>query len=86
MPINIEIKARLADIPATRALVEAIRDTPPQTWHQRDTFSQCSHGRLKLRETGERLAELIFYTRPNRLSAHLAGDFFSFPAAVASCG
>jgi len=69
MPINIEIKARLADIRATRALVEAIRDTPPQTWHQRDTFFQCSHGRLKLRETGERLAELIFYTRPNSAAA-----------------
>ena len=68
MPTNIEIKSRLADLPTTRALVEAISDTPPQTLHQRDTFFRCSHGRLKLREM-EGQAELIFYTRPDSAAA-----------------
>ena len=69
MPTNIEIKARLADPPKTRALAEASSDTPPQTLRQRDTFFRCSHGRLKLRETGQWQAELIFYTRPDSAAA-----------------
>jgi predicted adenylyl cyclase CyaB len=69
MPTNIEIKARLADPPKTRAFVEAISDTPPLTLHQRDTLFRCSHGRLKLREIGQGLAELIFYTRPDSTAA-----------------
>jgi predicted adenylyl cyclase CyaB len=68
MPTNIEIKSRLADLPTTRALVEAISDTPRQTLRQRDTFFRCSHGRLKLREM-EGQAELIFYTRPDSVAA-----------------
>lgn len=69
MPTNIELKARLADLPRTRALVEAISDTPPQMLRQRDTFFRCSHGRLKLREKGEGQAELIFYIRPDSAAA-----------------
>ena len=69
MPTNIEIKARLADPPKTRAIVEAISDRPPLTLHQRDTFFRCSHGRLKLREMGQGQAELIFYSRPDSAAA-----------------
>ena len=69
MPTNIEIKARPADPPKTRALAEASSDTPPQTLRQRYTFFRCSHGRLKLRETGQGQAELIFYTRPDSAAA-----------------
>lgn len=69
MPTNIEIKARLLDPTQTRALVEALSDTPPQTLRQRDTFFRCSHGRLKLREAGQGQAELIFYTRPDSATA-----------------
>jgi predicted adenylyl cyclase CyaB len=65
MPSNIEIKARLADLPQTRGLVAAISDTPPQTLRQRDTFFRCTTGRLKLREIGVGQAELIFYSRPD---------------------
>jgi predicted adenylyl cyclase CyaB len=65
MPSNIEIKARLADLPQTRGLVAAISDTPPQTLRQRDTFFRCTTGRLKLREIGAGQAELIFYSRPD---------------------
>jgi len=69
MATNIEIKARLADPPKTRALVDAISDTPPLTLRQRDTFFRCSHGRLKLREMGQGQAELIFYSRPDSVAA-----------------
>lgn len=69
MPANIEIKARLADLPRTRALVATISDTPPQTLRQRDTFFQCVHGRLKLRELATGPAELIFYSRPDEAAA-----------------
>ena len=65
MPSNIEIKARLTDPAATRALAAAISDTPPQTLRQRDTFFRCETGRLKLRELGTGEAELIFYSRPD---------------------
>jgi len=63
MPSNIEIKARLADFDATRRLVEAICDAPPETLTQRDTFFRCSNGRLKLRELGSGRSELIAYAR-----------------------
>ena len=69
MPTNIEIKARLACISEAHALVAAISDTPPQILRQRDTFFRCSHGRLKLRETGAGRAELIFYVRPDSAAA-----------------
>lgn len=69
MPSNIEIKARLADVAKTHALVAAIGGAIPQTLHQRDTFFRCPHGRLKLRETEGGLAELIFYTRPDSAAA-----------------
>lgn len=63
MPSNIEIKARLADFAATRRLVEAIGDSPPEMLTQRDTFFRCSSGRLKLRELGSGACELIAYAR-----------------------
>jgi predicted adenylyl cyclase CyaB len=63
MPSNIEIKARLADVPTFAAAVAAMSDTPPQTIRQRDTFFRCSTGRLKLRELDAERSELIFYAR-----------------------
>jgi predicted adenylyl cyclase CyaB len=65
MPSNIEIKARVADLPRTQALVAAISDTLPQTLQQRDTFFRCGNGRLKLRELETGASELIFYDRAN---------------------
>jgi predicted adenylyl cyclase CyaB len=63
MPSNIEIKARVADLPKVAALVASMTDTPPQRLEQRDTFFRCSTGRLKLRELGAGQSELIFYDR-----------------------
>jgi len=63
MPSNIEIKARVADVPAVVALVAAMSDTPPRRLQQRDTFFRCSAGRLKVRELEAGASELIFYAR-----------------------
>jgi len=69
MPSNIEIKARIADLPRTQVLVAAISDTPPTTLKQRDTFFKCVNGRLKLREIAAGEGELIFYDRANTTAA-----------------
>lgn len=80
MPTNIEIKARVTDMPGMHALVTAISDTPPQTLSQRDTFFRCPHGRLKLRETGCGPAELIFYARADSAAARRS-DYAITPVA-----
>lgn len=80
MLTNIEIKARLADLPKTKALVVPLSDTPPQTLRQRDTFFRCAHGRLKLREMGRGQAELISYTRPDSAAAK-SSDYEITPVA-----
>ena len=65
MPRNIEIKARLTDLAATRRLVAAAADRGPEPLAQTDTFFAVPSGRLKLREFSDRPAELIFYRRPD---------------------
>jgi len=69
VPLNVELKARLADRPATEALLATISDTPPTTLRQRDTFFRCHHGRLKLRELDAGGGELIAYDRANLTGA-----------------
>ena len=64
MPTNVEIKARVHD-PALAARARRLSDLPPETFHQRDTFFGCPHGRLKLRELGSGAGELIWYDRPD---------------------
>ena len=66
MARNVEIKARVADPPATRRLVERIAGRPPETLVQTDTFFRVERGRLKLRELSGASAELIYYQRPDR--------------------
>ena len=65
MPRNVEIKARLADLAATRGRVERIADGPGQVVEQSDTFFTVAGGRLKLRERSGAAAELIYYRRPD---------------------
>ena len=66
MARNVEIKARLADLAATRRRVEAAADGPPEIETQTDTFFRIAGGRLKLRERSGGEAELIHYRRPDR--------------------
>jgi len=65
MPTNVEIKARLADAEATRRLVAAAADGPPEPLEQTDTFFRVPNGRLKLREETGRPAVLLYYERPD---------------------
>jgi len=65
MPRNIEIKARIADLPALALRVAAIADSGPTEIAQDDTFFSCPDGRLKLRAFSSAHGELIFYRRAN---------------------
>ena len=47
MARNIEIKARVADMPALMARAAAIADSGPVEIPQDDTFFRCDNGRLK---------------------------------------
>ena len=65
MARNVEIKARLADLAATRRFVAGASDRGPELLAQTDTFFAVPSGRLKLREFSDRPAELIYYRRPD---------------------
>ena len=65
MARNIEIKARVADMPALAARAAAIADGGPVEIPQDDTFFGCENGRLKLRVYADGRGELIFYRRPD---------------------
>jgi len=51
---NIEIKARLRDLPAAREVAEAVMTSRLAEQWQRDTYFECRQGRLKLREDQRR--------------------------------
>ncbi len=63
MPVNIEIKARVNDFPALRQRAEQLSDAPCQIIQQEDTFFNCLHGRIKLRELSSQHGQLVFYLR-----------------------
>jgi len=65
MARNVEIKARVPDMPALRRRVEALADSGPEFIAQDDTFFACAHGRLKLRVFADGSGELIAYERPD---------------------
>jgi adenylate cyclase class IV len=72
MPANVEIKATLADVPATALKVARIATTGPHALTQDDTFFACAQGRLKLREFGPSDGQLIAYRRPDRQGPKLS--------------
>ena len=65
MARNVEIKARVADLPRLRDRVAALALGPPQALEQTDTFFPLPGGRLKLRRFGDGAGELILYQRPD---------------------
>lgn len=65
MPTNIEIKARVRDLPALRRRAEALSDTPVQVIPQEDTFFNIPQGRLKLRQLTPEFGQLVYYERPD---------------------
>jgi methylmalonyl-CoA epimerase len=65
MPTNIEVKARVRDLPALRARAQQLSDAPVEVIPQVDTFFLTQKGRLKLRELGPTLGQLVYYERPD---------------------
>jgi predicted adenylyl cyclase CyaB len=65
MARNVEIKAKVSDLPALRQHAESMADRGPTLIEQEDTFFLCPSGRLKLRRFSEGTGELIFYQRPD---------------------
>ncbi len=63
MARNVEIKARVSDLPRLRAKVASLASTPPEVVVQSDTFFVVPRGRLKLRHSSGGSGELIYYER-----------------------
>lgn len=59
---NIEIKARLHSLDASRRVCEEIAKFAGRE-EQVDTYFRCAHGRLKLRQRGALPAQLVSYAR-----------------------
>jgi predicted adenylyl cyclase CyaB len=62
---NIELKARCPDLPASREAARRLGAELAGTLEQRDTYFVVPNGRLKLRQTAGRGAELVAYAREN---------------------
>ncbi|MFQ5675656.1 MAG: class IV adenylate cyclase [bacterium] len=63
--LNIEIKARYADLDHARNIAREINAKPEGAYEQVDTYFLVKRGRLKLREISSRASQLIFYERPD---------------------
>jgi adenylate cyclase, class 2 len=63
---NIELKTRLRDPAAARAVAEALATKRLGVQHQVDTYFHCPHGRLKLRQIDGLSAQLVWYARPDQ--------------------
>ncbi len=77
---NIELKARLGDIDAARAIAEAIATERLARQHQVDTYFHCQTGRLKLRQIDGLSAQLVWYSRPDE-EGPKASDYRLVPVA-----
>lgn len=62
--LNVEFKARCADLERARQTLIGLGATGPTPDHQIDTYFHVPHGRLKLRE-GTHERALIHYARPD---------------------
>ncbi len=71
---NIELKARLPDLLRAQATAERLATSRLGTLRQRDTYFNCLHGRLKLREIDDGPSQLIAYERPDQPDAK-ASDY-----------
>jgi predicted adenylyl cyclase CyaB len=63
---NIELKARLRDLAAARAVAESVATKRLGVQHQVDTYFHCHNGRLKLRQIDRLSAQLVWYARPDQ--------------------
>lgn len=80
MPRNIEVKARIHSVEALLPRAQALADGSPQRIEQDDTFFNCTHGRLKLRDFGDGRGELIHYDRADTAGPKLS-DYVRTPTS-----
>ena len=80
MARNIEIKARPVDLDAVEDRVRPIATRGPDDLFQDDTFFNCRHGRLKLRDFGDGCGELIHYSRLDEAGPKVS-DYVISPVA-----
>jgi homotetrameric cytidine deaminase len=71
--LNIELKARGADLDEAAARAVALGASDEGVLSQRDTYYAARSGRLKLREDPKRGSELIAYRRPDTPEAKESG-------------
>ena len=76
---NIELKARLHDLPAARRVAEALATQRLGIQEQVDTYFRCTNGRLKLRQIDGQTAQLVWYVRPSDPRPK-ASDYHIVPA------
>ena len=62
---NVELKATLPSLEATRSLVQPLATTRLDDQHQVDIYFCAPQGRLKLRTINKHATQLIWYTRPD---------------------
>lgn len=65
MSANIELKAKLANMPAAHEVARRLSGSSGEQLVQTDIFFAVSKGRLKLRIFGDNKGELIHYSREN---------------------
>jgi predicted adenylyl cyclase CyaB len=75
---NIELKSRLADLQAARETAIRVATERVGKQHQIDTYFDCRHGRLKLREIDGNSAQLIWYARQDEKGPK-ASDYLLTP-------
>jgi predicted adenylyl cyclase CyaB len=78
MPANLELKARCADLDATRRRAEAVATEWLGVDEQVDTYFRTPTGRLKLRESTRSGGQLIPYLRPDEKQARRS-DYVVIP-------
>jgi predicted adenylyl cyclase CyaB len=72
---NLEIKARVTDMPQLQSIVERIAGKPAEVLDQEDTYFKITSGRLKLRITGGAGGQLVYYQRSNEPGTPRCSDY-----------
>jgi predicted adenylyl cyclase CyaB len=80
MPQNIEVKARVSDVRLLLKNIAALGAKGPEILVQTDTFYNCPHGRMKLRECQGKSSEMVVYLRPDVKGAKTC-DYARFPVS-----
>jgi predicted adenylyl cyclase CyaB len=64
--LNVELKARIHDLPQAREVASRLATRPGEQQQQRDTYFHSPTGRFKLREINDQAGQLIWYQRASQ--------------------